>query len=194
MLHICLAVELLYQKKLNSFEHISLCNTFSFLTFYSLISCFCWLFAMCHDSYHRMRFYRNPTEVAYDSIVQTAYEQYHKRRLLMYYIFAALFPLAVSASIVAGSRMADPKSFCLLGDSMISIKKNFFIIILLEFFLVITAAIYLHTAIFASKIVRITASEKLHFTPERVAIEIKRLVNKFCSLCLFISSHFSLDF
>lgn len=152
ILHICLAVELFYQKKFSSFEYISPCNLFSFLSNSSLIACFCWLYALCNDSYHRMSFYRNPTEVADGSINQSCFKRNVKRRQLFYYFGATMFPLAASAAVAMWVLTQDATigEFCVFKNPVKSNDQMLIILLPLVFVMMITAGIYIETGSIAT--------------------------------------------
>lgn len=152
ILHFCIAIEVFYEKELTSFEHIAICNTISFISYYSVLACVGWLFMLGHDLNLRMIIFRCPNEMARDSLIRNTYESNHKKRQVWYFVLATLLPLLITAAVAGLVLMKNVGNFCAFKNPVDLPEKHFYIAAPLIVAVAITAGIYLTTGALALKV------------------------------------------
>lgn len=94
LLHVSLVFTQLVNNELDVVKR--LCDAFSYVSYYSLVACFVWLYVLCDDAWHDLALYQKSHDVAYDELMQTSFIEDQVNRFWAYKLWGILVPLVTS--------------------------------------------------------------------------------------------------
>lgn len=172
LLHVSLVFTQMIRFEMYQAQHVT--ELFAFVSYYSLISCFAWIYVLCDNVLPTLELYRPTSDIAFDENMQDVFEVEKILRLRFYWFCGHISPLlmttfAVTASVV----LLKLKEFPWVSTN--SIKVSHFNLFFLPITLLMTYGLFQFAKI-GRMIFKMNMEVMRGRTRKRVELERKRFV------------------
>jgi hypothetical protein len=156
-----------------------ICHAFEYVSYYSLIACLVWLFAMCDDVWNTLNLYKRSPDIAYDELMQTSFISERRKKILGYNLYGFVVPSIVTIiALVTNEVVLKSDEFCWSSRKFTNLEFIFIVVPVIISMITVVFK-YVRTGYLLHKLLPKNAT---NITKERIDLENKRLVIKFKTL------------
>lgn len=172
LLHISLVFTQMIRYEMYQTQHVT--ELFAFVSYYSLISCFAWIYVLCDNVLPTLELYRPTSDIGFDENMQDVFEVEKIPRLRFYRFCGHISPLLITTfAAITSVVLLKLKEFPWMSTN--PIKVAHFNLFFLPITLIITYGLF-QLAKIGRMIFKMSLEVMRGRTRERVILERKRFV------------------